>query len=421
MPALAFGLKPSKPGSTPSKAPPKRKAAFDEPDDDATQDDNNNDAFSSLQKSSKPRSQNLNKGQPPPRKSPKLDTARSSNGNDNTYSNNLSALRSAKLQDAAASKLDPSAYSYDEVYDSFSATSKDKKKDESSTNGNGESTVVPKYMTNLLASAEIRKRDQLKAKEKALQKERDAEGDEFADKEAFVTGAYKKQQEEMRRIEEEEKKREELEDERRRKGGGLTAFNKELLRRDEERTKAVEEAQAQAKTAQQHIDENTTATSTDIDPSTTTEEQQKPESKIAAELNSAGANIITNDDGEIVDKRQLLTAGLNIAPKKPSTTTATTNKSSANSAQDQRQRSTRSVNDARTAQRERQTRMMERQIEEIEAKARETAAAERKDVEEKNTSKLTETDKLSAKERYLARKREKEEEMRKEKEKSNPD
>ncbi len=41
-----------------------------------------------------------------------------------------------------------------------------------------------------------------------LEREREAEGDEFADKEQFVTQAYKDQMAEVRQAEEEEKKRE---------------------------------------------------------------------------------------------------------------------------------------------------------------------------------------------------------------------
>lgn len=40
-----------------------------------------------------------------------------------------------------------------------------------------------------------------------MQREREMEGDEFADKEKFVTQAYKDQMAEVRRAEEEEKKR----------------------------------------------------------------------------------------------------------------------------------------------------------------------------------------------------------------------
>ena len=43
-----------------------------------------------------------------------------------------------------------------------------------------------------------------------IQREREAEGDEFVDKEQFVTQAYKDQMAEVRRAEEEEKKREGL-------------------------------------------------------------------------------------------------------------------------------------------------------------------------------------------------------------------
>jgi len=50
--------------------------------------------------------------------------------------------------------------------------------------------------------------DHLRAEEKMIQREREAEGDEFRDKEAFVTQAYKDQMAEVRRAEEEERARE---------------------------------------------------------------------------------------------------------------------------------------------------------------------------------------------------------------------
>jgi len=50
--------------------------------------------------------------------------------------------------------------------------------------------------------------DHLRAEEKMNQREREAEGDEFRDKDAFVTQAYKDQMAEVRRAEEEERKRE---------------------------------------------------------------------------------------------------------------------------------------------------------------------------------------------------------------------
>lgn len=59
----------------------------------------------------------------------------------------------------------------------------------------------------MLESAATRKLDHLRAEEKMLQRERQAEGDEFADKEEFVTDAYKQQMAEVRAAEEAENKR----------------------------------------------------------------------------------------------------------------------------------------------------------------------------------------------------------------------
>jgi coiled-coil domain-containing protein 55 len=63
-------------------------------------------------------------------------------------------------------------------------------------------------MSSLLNSAATRKLDRLRAEEKMMQRERELEGDEFKDKEIFVTQAYKDQMEEVRKAEEEEKQRE---------------------------------------------------------------------------------------------------------------------------------------------------------------------------------------------------------------------
>ncbi|MBA7489690.1 hypothetical protein ES702_00224 [subsurface metagenome] len=393
MPALAFGLKPAKGAAQAPKQPPKRKAAFDDADEKEDEGDDGG-VFGALQK---PKSKSLGNSSSidRPRKSPKLSEDRPNVGQDSSKYTNLSALRNARLQDEKASQVDASVYDYDEVYETFSA---DKEKKKAAEGG----TTVPKYMTNLLASAEVRKRDQLKAKEKALQKERDAEGDAFADKEKFVTGAYKQQQEEMRKMEEEEKKREELEEERRRKGAGMTAFHKELLQKDEERQRAVEEATRIAQARKAEAELNAAADGE--------ESEEKSEAKLAAELNEHGAKVVVNDDGEIVDKRQLLTAGLNVAPKKPGSNLGA-DKASAAAPKDW-QRSTKQQ-DARMAQRERQSRMMERQLEEITAKQNEAELAEKKELEDKNKSKLTEDAKLSAKERYLQRKKEREEEAKK--------
>jgi coiled-coil domain-containing protein 55 len=108
----------------------------------------------------------------------------------------LSTSHTSKKHTETAEELDPSIYDYDTFHD----ISKNQKK----------AKVVdverkPKYMNDLLAAASVRNRDRNIAEEKKLAREREAEGEEFADKEKFVTSAYKKQQEENRRVEAEEK------------------------------------------------------------------------------------------------------------------------------------------------------------------------------------------------------------------------
>jgi hypothetical protein len=310
---------------------------------------------------------------------------------------NLSALHSSKKHAKEAEELDPSIYSYDAVYDSLHA-----KPEKSNTSA--EASEVPKYMTNLLRSAEIRKRDQTRARDRQLAKEREAEGDEFADKESFVTGAYKKQQEELRQMEEEEEKREKEEEERRRKNGGagMVGFYRDVLSRGEERhqevVKAAEEAASRVKAGETTED-------------STKENDDKTEAQKAAELNEKGGRVAVNDEGQVVDKRQLLTAGLNVAPK-PKTTAPAAPKAAA------RPVGRPGANfgaQGRAGQRARQTEMVASQLEERARKEEEAEVAKQREIAEKNRSAKTAGEVSSAKERYLARKREREEAAAKEK------
>lgn len=96
--------------------------------------------------------------------------------------------RQIQMEMSKAKEEDPSVFEYDEVYDQMKQSDpKSAPKD-----------VKPKYMDKLLKSAELRKVEQERRSEKTIQKEREAEGDQFADKEAFVTAAYKEKLEEMR-------------------------------------------------------------------------------------------------------------------------------------------------------------------------------------------------------------------------------
>ncbi|CAG7971415.1 unnamed protein product [Penicillium salamii] len=300
---------------------------------------------------------------------------------------NLSAMHSSKKHAKEAEELDPSIYSYDAVYDSLHA-----KPAKSSTNTKSE---TPKYMQNLLQSAEIRKRDQLRAKDRQLAREREAEGEEFDDKEKFVTSAYKAQQEELRKAEEEEARREQAEEERRKKSGnsGMIGFYRDVLSRGEEQheqaVKAAEEAARRVKDGEL--------------PEEPTGEEEKTEAQKAEDLNSRGARVAVNDEGQVVDKRQLLSAGLNVAPKPKSQAPAP------KPAPRPVARPPAGHQNARAAQRARQTDMVASQYEERARQEEEAEAAKQKEIAEKSRSRKSEGEVSSAKERYLARKREREE------------
>jgi coiled-coil domain-containing protein 55 len=380
MPTVAFGLgskvKPAQ--SKPGIAGQKRKQnLFGDDGDDDLRPTSGSENVTMLG--------GLGEDVPSPSKSPKLSDSALKNGKPPQRYTNLSALHTAKKHTEEASTVDSTMYDYDALYDSFHTAKK-------KLAGEAKDTV-PKYMTNLLKSAEVRKRDQLRAKERQLQKEREAEGDEFADKEKFVTGAYKAQQEEIRRLEEEEAAREAAEEEKRRKGGGMTGFYKDLLQKDEQRSIEILKAAEEAVTKPNAIEEGAEERSED-----------KTAGQIAAELNARGARVAVNDEGEVVDKRQLLSAGLNIAPK-PKSSAPQSSKVGAQASKGPEYSRSVAASSAREAQRERQTRMMAEQLEKMAEQQAQAEAEEKKGLEEKAKSQKTGADILSAKERYLARKK----------------
>ncbi|RHZ72090.1 hypothetical protein CDV55_108778 [Aspergillus turcosus] len=314
---------------------------------------------------------------------------------------NLSALRSSKKHAEDAQQLDPTIYSYDAIYDSLHA-----KSDKAKASAQDAKSDVPRYMTSLLRSAEIRKRDQLRARDRLLAKEREAEGDEFADKEKFVTSAYKAQQEELRRIEAEEAERERQEEERRKQNGGtgMVGFYREMLSRDEQRHEEVVKAAEEAARRVQAGEVPATAEDADAEAAN----KEKTEAQIAAELNARGAHIAINDEGQVVDKRQLLSAGLNVAPKPKPAASASAAAAAARAAAN-KPRLDSGHQAARAGQRARQTEMIAKQLEEKARQEAEAEAARQREIAERIRTRKTETDVSSARERYLARKREREE------------
>lgn len=118
---------------------------------------------------------------------------------------NTKVKAQTKIEMKRAMEEDPTVYQYDEVYDQMEAA-----KTEQATQKK-DVDRKPKYITNLLKMAEVRNKENERRIERQVQKEREAEGDEFADKEKFVTSAYRKKMEEMQKLDEEERKQEAIE------------------------------------------------------------------------------------------------------------------------------------------------------------------------------------------------------------------
>ncbi|KLO13523.1 hypothetical protein SCHPADRAFT_997291 [Schizopora paradoxa] len=210
-------------------------------------------------------------------------------------------------------KVDATVYEYDEVYDRMQEA-KQRQKEQKELEALDRK---PKYIGAFLESAQTRKLDRLRAEEKMLQREREAEGDEFADKEQFVTQAYKDQMEEVRKAEEEEKKREALHKSKKGFSSGMSHFYKQLLEQSE-----AEHTAAVTATTQSPVVTGPTQSKRQIGPSapagpnlTITRPSDEPLSdleraRIAA---SEGKKVELNDDNQIVDQRDLLSAGLNLS------------------------------------------------------------------------------------------------------------
>jgi coiled-coil domain-containing protein 55 len=392
MSTLSFGLNLTKKKSPISSKPVVRKPAFgdDDDEDDRSNESNETKEIGIIGGVTVPETAKLegfkNKKsglKEAPRSKPKSTHGISLYGD-------LSSRTSSLKHASEAESIDSSVYDYDNVYDSMKSVDRAKK-------GKEEADLAerrPKYMESLLAAAEVRKRDQLRAKEKMLQREREAEGDEFADKEKFVTGAYKEQQAEMARLEEEEARREE-EEMKKKAGMGMSGFYRSVLDRDEKRHEELVAAAAKAKDAP-------TAEPPEDDPS-----NQKTAEDLARALNAQKPNaIILNDEGLVVDKRQLLSAGLNLAPKKPSYPTS--KPSSSSSTTTPRPTSTNPLAD-RKSRRERQTQMLAQQLEEVTKRAADEEMDRQRELERLARSKKSETEIMSARERYLKRKKEREE------------
>ncbi|PHH70788.1 hypothetical protein CDD82_6918 [Ophiocordyceps australis] len=336
-PGVTFGLGFGKKAPVPRKT----KAIFGDDDDD---DDNGDNDGADHGRGSKADTAATSKA--PGRQRPRLGTdppKLKAKTQASSMFGDLSASRTSRKNAQTAQDVDPSVYEYDAVYDSM------KPKKHEATD---QSHQKPQYMDSMLQAAEVRKRDKLIAEEKKIARERAAEGDEFADKEKFVTAAYKRQQEENRRIEEEEKRREEQEA-RENKGKGMAAFYKDLLDRDEERHAAV--VKAAQELASKGPREPQAGQDDDDDDD---EDREKAEAAKARKLRQEGIDVEINEDGQVVDKRQLLRSGLNVYVK-------TKEAAEPDMAQARDKGSPRGAGGDRQTSRQQESRMFEDQLEQL--------------------------------------------------------
>lgn len=122
------------------------------------------------------------------------------------YSAILTITSSYRLEQAnkivqSALSEDANAFAYDEVYTDLQANRQKAAAESDSDRQQRQS----KYISGLLKTAEVRKRENEILFERKLLKDRAAEDDEFGDKPKYVTGAYKEKLKEQQRWLEEQK------------------------------------------------------------------------------------------------------------------------------------------------------------------------------------------------------------------------
>lgn len=314
------------------------------------------------------------------------------------------ASKASRAQAEAALMTDSSAFDYDLIYDSMKSSQRAAQQSKQEDRSRREA----KYVSGMLESQRERNKLLLRAQAKKVQRERDAEGDGFAGGEEFVTDAYREQQEELRKVEEQER----FEEERLRKSNkGLSRFYSNLIDEEEEQHRKAVEAAARAPAQSRKAD--TADEVTGKGPIVS----NRDHACLAEAARARGVDVQLNDEGQLVDQRSVLSAGLNVLGRKQNgaegrgrdggarNSTASRSLSSKPSARDGAAEARRLQEEAR----ERSSRAIEEQILKLERTKEEEERKRKFTGEKKNTA-----DKVAeAKKRMEERKRRKlEEEQR---------
>ncbi|KDQ60785.1 hypothetical protein JAAARDRAFT_76976 [Jaapia argillacea MUCL 33604] len=312
---------------------------------------------------------------------------------------NVGTSKATRKRLEAEQQVDSSVFEYDEIWDKM----QEAKARQKAAKDVEAKERKPKYIEGLLTSAATRRLDHIRAEEKMIQREREAEGDEFKDKEEFVTQAYKDQMAEVRRAEEEEKKREALEKKKNPGGTGMTHFYRQLLEESEkkhEETIAATTAQSQTKTIGPQMPNLTISKPANY--------TSKSDLELAQVAREQGKEVELNDDNQIVDKRDLLSAGLNLAM--PNTRHIGARGSTSRSDETSEVQAHRAVGTAASRKEidERRRREVLTQLEDERRRVAEDKQRQEREALERIVAKRnTEDDVMSARERYLQRKRRK--------------
>ncbi|XP_020808353.1 nuclear speckle splicing regulatory protein 1 [Drosophila serrata] len=117
----------------------------------------------------------------------------------------LMERRVARRQQEKALAEDPTIFQYDELYDDMDRGREEAKQTKS------QEPRKPKYIGRLMQHAERRKMERELRIERQVQKDREAEGEKFKDKDTYVTAAYRKKLEAIRQLQEQDQRDEYLE------------------------------------------------------------------------------------------------------------------------------------------------------------------------------------------------------------------
>ncbi|KAF9175221.1 hypothetical protein BGX21_010927 [Mortierella sp. AD011] len=402
MSGLQFGLNVKKKGPALAKPKPAAsrpmggRAAFGDQSSDEGNLEEDDQPFSSSTASSKPK------------------PATSSSSSKSNVNKTLRPYAAATLQSTSvieqqneALAQDPTIFDYDGVYDQLKAG--DRAREIARKQDSAERK--PKYVAALLQAAETRKRDRQIAEERRIEREREKEGEEFKDKEMFITPAYKAQKEAMRLAEEEERKKEEMLS-KDKDGSLLQGFYRTML---DERTRLRPSG---LDLSSSEDGSKTGSLSTEALRSLEEEKRlrEKEDRERAMEAREKGLNVVLNDEGKIVDKRELLKGGLNIKKSSSSSTNSAYSRKSSSydreraysTYKEAKYRSSSSSYDSHSDtsmdQRSRMTEKIEQQLLEQQRKEEEEERQKQEQIKETLKRKNQDDQVMDAKARYLARK-----------------